>query len=308
MSATGKAIPTHRFDSGLSAIFKDPLPGGMPALRHCSVYSRGEQPCREYVEASRRDFYKISLITRGAGVLTFGNRRYEVQAPALLFINPIEVKEWQATSEEQDGYYCLFTEAFFPSPQELKQLRTSPFFQLGANPVVPLDEQLLSQISYLLRCMLHEYRGQQPDRSDMMRHYLSLLMLSAKRASGVIAVQAKASAAQQLSIRFLRLLEQQFPIEDISQQMELRKPVQFAEALHVNEHYLNQALKEITGLTVSQHIQNRVTTEALLLLHHSGCPVNRIAWSLGFEDTAYFSNFIRKRLGVSPRQLRQTAL
>lgn len=303
-----KTIPTHSINGFLRDVFKHPLAEQASAFRHCSVYTRDEHPCLDYVSASRRDFFKITLMTVGSGELTFGNRHYRIEAPALLFINPIEVKEWKGTSEEQEGFYCLFTDSFFLTPQEQKQLRTNPFFQLGANPVVPLDAQLLEQVHYLFRCMYREYKEAHPDRGEMLRHYLSLLMLSAKRASGVITVQAKAGAAQQLSIRFLQLLEQQFPVVDSNEQLHLRKPAAFAEALHVHEHYLNQAVKEITGLTVGQHIQNRVTTEALLLLHHTDWAVNQIAWALGFEDSAYFSNFIRKRLGVSPRQVRLSVL
>jgi YesN/AraC family two-component response regulator len=41
------------------------------------------------------------------------------------------------------------------------------------------------------------------------------------------------------------------------------------------------------------------------LLRHTLIPVKEIAFSLGYEEPAYFTNQFRKILGISPREYRK---
>ncbi|MEZ0453718.1 helix-turn-helix domain-containing protein [Sphingobacterium thalpophilum] len=58
-------------------------------------------------------------------------------------------------------------------------------------------------------------------------------------------------------------------------------------------------MKDVTGQTVSQHIQDRVILEAKRLLYHSDKSVKEIAFELGYDDYPYFSRLFAKNTGIS---------
>lgn len=79
----------------------------------------------------------------------------------------------------------------------------------------------------------------------------------------------------------------------------LKRPAAYARQLNVSTHYLNESIKNATGLSVSQQIQERIILEAKRLLYHSDKSVKEIAFELGYEDYPYFSRLFTKVVGVT---------
>ncbi len=73
-------------------------------------------------------------------------------------------------------------------------------------------------------------------------------------------------------------------------------------AVHVN--HLNKVLKEVTGSTTTEIISNRVTQEAKILLKQTHWSVSEIAYTLGFDDLANFSNYFKKQTSFTPLAFR----
>jgi AraC-like DNA-binding protein len=63
-------------------------------------------------------------------------------------------------------------------------------------------------------------------------------------------------------------------------------------------------LKENTGKTTTDVISGRIAQEARLLLKQTDWNISEIAYSLGFEEVAHFSNFFKKQSGFSPLSFR----
>jgi len=72
--------------------------------------------------------------------------------------------------------------------------------------------------------------------------------------------------------------------------------------VHVN--HLNRVLKENTGKTTTDIIANRITQEAKILLKQTDWNISEVAYSLGFEEVAHFSNFFKKQTTFTPVQFR----
>ena len=80
----------------------------------------------------------------------------------------------------------------------------------------------------------------------------------------------------------------------------------FAEQLAVHPNHLNKVLKETTGNTTTEIIHSRMVEEAKLLLNGSDWNISEIAFSLGFEEVAHFSNFFKKHTDRSTLKFRST--
>jgi AraC-like DNA-binding protein len=277
-----------------------------PERGSIAVHSRSELACRTHVASSRRDYYKITLITAGTGIFTLGGRRYEVQPPVLIFTNPHEIKTWESTSAEQEGYNCLFTEHLFEKQRHYRDdVVRHPLFQPGASAVLPLTAQQADHLQSIFLQMMREYHDTAAFHQEAIMIYLQLLLLESRR----IGLQAESglqtlNAAQALTQRFTDLLEKQFPIEIAGQRLELRTAGEFAHALTVHPNHLNATVKRLTGRTVSEHIRQRILLEAKLLLMHTDWPIAGIAWCLGFEEPGNFTHFFKSQAGQTPHVFR----
>lgn len=112
------------------------------------------------------------------------------------------------------------------------------------------------------------------------------------------------NASSRISSLFIELLERQFPIENDAQMMQLKAPIDFAKTLGVHINHLNKVLKETTGNSTSEIINGRVVEEAKILLRQTQWNVSEVAFALGFDEVAHFSNFFKKHTGLSPLKFR----
>jgi AraC family transcriptional activator of pobA len=85
----------------------------------------------------------------------------------------------------------------------------------------------------------------------------------------------------------------------------VKSPAAYAGEMNITPSYLNEVVKETTGQPVSYWIQNEVILEAKRLLCYTHLSVKEIAFTLGYEDHAYFSRLFRKTTGKSPGQFRE---
>lgn len=272
------------------------------AVNHFNVFERG-QFCRQPVSYSRRDFYKIALVT-GTGRLGYATRDILLDRPALMFSNPRVPYSWEPLSAEQGGYFCLFTEDFLSLDRSVS-LQESPLFRLGSDPIYFVNEQEAATLSALFQKMLVEMESGYVYKQDLLRTYVQLLLHEALKMQPHTAYQQPANASARLANLFLELLERQFPIDAPKPGLQLRTPGDFAQQLAVHVNHLNRTVREQTSKTTSAHLAERVLAEAKALLHHTNWGTAEIAYGLGFEYPTYFNSFFKKRTGLTPMAWRE---
>ncbi|MFY0252780.1 AraC family transcriptional regulator [Chitinophaga sp. 30R24] len=277
----------------------------VPLRGSFAVHERSDHPCQDEVRATRRDYYKISFFTKGTGIFTMGDDQYEINGPTLMFINPFELKTWRATSKEQEGYYCLFTDLLFDTmPDHQENLLQHPLWQLGSKAVFTLTNEQCNYLQSIFRQLMREYHDDAAFKQEALLIYLKLIMLEGKRLSAPTQAPRALNAAQMLANRFIDKLEKQFPIEQPHHQMKLKTAKEFAQVLNTHPNHLNACIKQSTGRTVSEHIRQRMLLEARLLLIHTDWQIAEIAWCLGFEDPGNFTHFFKNHSGIAPHMYR----
>lgn len=270
-------------------------------IGHINVFSR--ETCAVVSPYSRRDFYKVSLII-GKGKIYYADKWIQIDRPALLFSNPIVPYSWEAESEEQSGWYCLFTEDFIQHSERTSQLHDSPLFQIGSNPIFFPNEVQLAELSIIFQKMQDEMSSTYSHKYDVLRSYLHLIIHEAMKNNPTTNFHRYVNATSRISALFLELLERQFPIDSPALVLKLKNPADYATALSVHINHLNRSVKEITGKTTTTHIAARIIKEAKALLQHTDWNISDIAYSLGFEYPSYFTLYFKKHTGTAPTQLR----
>ncbi|WCT09858.1 helix-turn-helix domain-containing protein [Mucilaginibacter jinjuensis] len=259
-------------------------------------------PKHKQVSYSRRNFYKISLVT-GHSKIHYADQCIEVNGTVLVFTNPMVPYLWERVTEKQSGYICIFTEAFF---SRFGNIKDYPVFQSVDNAVIPLAELEVNNFTDLFSRMFDELQSDYVYKYDLLRNLLMSLIHDAQKMKPATGNSATGSnAAERITSIFAELLERQFPIEYSNQVMQLSSPSAFAKQLNVHVNHLNKALKEITGQTTTQLINERILQEAKVLLKSTNWSIAEIAWSLGFEEPNHFSSFFKSRTKTTPVKFRQ---
>jgi len=248
---------------------------------------------------NRRAYYKISLI-KGKARAEYADKVIEIGNNALLFATPKVPYHYTLLDGPQNGFFCIFTDEFLVPAKSGVVLDDLPIFRAGNYPVFQLSQEETDEIESIFRKMYKEISSDYVYKYDLLRNYVMELIHYGQKLQPATALYPTHSASARVTSLFVELLERQFPIESPRQQLGLRTAKDYADRLSVHVNHLNKVLKENTGKTTTHLISARILQEAKILLKQTDWNISEIAFSLGFEELAHFSNFFRKQTSLSP--------
>lgn len=253
---------------------------------------------------SRRRYYKISLIN-GKNRVEYAGKIVNINKYAVLFASPKIPYNYIPLDANQAGQFCIFTKEFLPDNiGPLNNVDDLPIFKPDSDFVFQITATQYKEISYIYDKMYNEIASDYVYKYDLLRNYLMELIHYGQKLKPLEPSENTINAATRISTLFIELLERQFPIESSSQTLQLKTAKDYANVLSVHVNHLNKVLKEATGKTTTEIIASRVTQEAKNLLTQTNWNVSEIAYSLGFDEVAHFSNFFKKGAAVSPLAFR----
>jgi AraC-like DNA-binding protein len=273
-------------------------------LGHFNVFKLEDFAGRKCSGHNRKEYYKISLI-RGRNRYEYADKVIDTEKNALIFSNPQVPYHYDVPDEEHNGYFCIFTAAFFQQ-FGASRLYEYPVMKPDGQPIYVLSDEQFERIQGIFEKMLREIASDFAYKYDVLRTCVFELMHEAIRLQPAATLYTNTNAATRISSLFMELLERQFPVESPVQQMGLRSATDFASQLSVHVNHLNKALKETTGRTTSQLIGERILQEARSLLKHTDWNISEVGWSLGFEELPHFINFFKKNTTISPSVFRKS--
>lgn len=259
-----------------------------------------EKPFMPY---NRRAYYKINLIC-GRNRAEYADKVIDIETNALLFATPKVPYHWLPQDMNQSGYFCIFTDEFLHQTRSGVVLDELPIFRPGGSPVVQLMTEDTHEIALLFKKMQTEIASDYAFKYDLLRNYVLELIHIGQKLQPAASIQPAHTASARVSSLFIELLERQFPIESPNQKLGLRTAKDYADRLAIHVNHLNKVLKESTGKTTTAVISSRVVQEAKILLKQTDWNISEVAYCLGFEEVAHFSNFFRKQTSLSPLAFR----
>jgi AraC family transcriptional activator of pobA len=107
----------------------------------------------------------------------------------------------------------------------------------------------------------------------------------------------KLNRKEKLSSDFLGLLSENFK--------QHRKLEFYAKTLFVTPRHLSQVVKQVTGKTAGELIDELVIKEAKVLLSTHVLSIAQVTDLLNFSDQSFFGKFFKKHIGISPLMYKQ---
>jgi AraC family transcriptional regulator, transcriptional activator of pobA len=252
---------------------------------------------------NRRLYYKISLI-KGKNLVEFADKTVMIEKQGILFATPKIPYRYTPQDKEQSGSFCVFTKEFLSKSKIGLLIDDFPIYQFNSDFVYQLNDEQYLEIETIFKKMDAELSSDYVFKYDLLRNYVLELIHTGQKLKPMESNLVTTNAASRISSLFIELLERQFPIESDSQTIQLKAPLDFATVLGIHINHLNKVLKEITGRNTTEIINGRITEEAKILLKQTQWNISEIAYSLGFDEVAHFSNFFKKNTSISPLKYR----
>lgn len=168
---------------------------------------------------SRKDYFKISLII-GRNNVHYADKVIEIKKQALLFANPQILYNWEEIDQQQTGFFCVFTPAFF---HHFGNLKNYTVFQPNGTPVFELTGEQAGKIKQIFERMFDEINSEYVHKYDALRNLVFEILHSVMKMQPAENINSRqTNASHRVSVSFLELLERQFPIEDTRQRLRFR--------------------------------------------------------------------------------------
>jgi len=263
-------------------------------LGHTSL--PGAREFLETVDVHRDDCYSFLLLEKGEGAMDVDFVKVVLPEAHAHYLLPGQVHH-NIRTNSADAWYISVNTSLVP-----KHYREVFEGNLLQQQPVALPPDNLMQFRQLIHLLNEQFKSD-PDAAfyAQLVHSLleSLIGMFAKAYEHPV-VAGKSSRVFQLTQAFKKLLA-----EKIRQE---KRPSFYAAQLHISEAYLNEAVKQLTGFTVTYWLMNELILEAKRLLVYSQLSVKEIAGQLGYADHNYFSKLFKKQSGLAPSDFRNSYL
>ena len=243
--------------------------------------------------------YSYTLVHEGWLKLIYNDRMLTLQKGDLMIYSPgMQIRIVSGSVNYQSVCLIIDEQVVLEIPAVRNVVRTvyQPIAEIG-RPIIHLDEQqaahfrqhMLEIISYLYSS--HRYRHEAL-RTLFTQFVLDLMDVMEQN----IGRGQVSERSTELFIAFMRLLTTHF--------IEHHDIGFYADRLHVTTIHLSRIIRQMTGRTVIDYINQMLLMEAAWLLRSTDLPLADIAERLHFSDQSSFSRFFTRMKGVTPKRFR----
>ena len=245
--------------------------------------------------------YGYTIVLQGWMTMVFNGREVHFTKDDLIIYTPGMMVSVIDISDDCRGICLVADKDFaFESPTMRDAIRAAylPAVELSEPRLTLAEEDNLHLMELMGIIRRYLLSADHPFRSECLRTTYGLFLL-------------ELNAIQERTIR-----ERRFPkrIEELFFDFLRLVPIHFTEhhdvafyasQLCITPRYLSQIVREVSGRTVVDYINQMLLMEASYLLQQTSLPIVQIADRLHFSEAASFTRFLTRMKGMNPRVFRK---
>ena len=249
----------------------------------------------------RSDFLTVLLIIKGELTFLLNLEEYTAKENSLVIVAPGSIKKVEVVSKDTIVSGVNFTIDFLAAigvPKNAVELldyfssQFSPHWRLDKKDAV-LVQRLIKQLNERVSSLHDHVYGK-----ELLFHTFYIYLYEVYGLSKKYAVPFlhHVTRKENLVKNFTQLVQKQFGSQ--------RNVNTYAEQLNITPKYLTETVKEITGKTAGEIIDDFVMLEAKLLLDNPALSIAEISDELNFSDQSFFGKYFKRHTGLSPKEYR----
>lgn len=242
----------------------------------------------------RAESYAIEFLKKGSIIMQTRLNKIVVEAPAILAIGPNVIRSFTKNSEAILMDIIFFKPEFFLENQtNIFFLSQYDFFENSDTHVFPLEKKTKPKFEQLFSLIGETLNAEHFHQASILRSYLYILIFELDAIKNAVPSNETRNL---LFEKFKEILEKDF--------IKHRSPAYYADHLNVTRKYLSEVIKNNSGKTTREWIDDMVILEAKVLLHNKSLTINQISETLHFSNQSVFGKFFKNQTGLSPLEYR----
>lgn len=253
---------------------------------------------RLFFQRDRKDkFLTIAWNNGPEQTVTIDSIKYSFPAKAIL---PLMVNQSFTFEKPQQIIAWQFNRNFYCIVDHDKEVSCVGFLFYGSieTMFIALDQVQEKKINLLLQVFIDEFQDADAIQRDMLQMMLKRLIIIVTRLAKKQYLKQQALTEDKLDVlrKFNLMVENNY---------RKQHSVQFyADQMNKSPKTLSNYFALYNHLSPLAVIQERIILEAKRLLIYTDKSAKEIAYDLGYDDAAYFSNFFKKQTSYAPSDFR----
>ncbi len=216
-------------------------------------------------------------------------------SPCHIVILPDQILEYGYVSEDFTGL-IMFMSRRFTDSLNIKVNHPQQFLSILNNPSTSMtEEELKSVIAFYSILQRTVRKKDNPYRMEIVQCLIKAYFYSSinlelpedkKKSKNMIVVE-----------QFLKYVEANFK--------EQRGVEFYANKLCLTPKYLSKLIKESSGRSANEWIDNYIVLEAKALLKSTNKTIQQISDELNFPSQSFFGKYFKRQVGVSPKEYKK---
>lgn len=248
----------------------------------------------------RVDAMVFLVCAKGNIKLTINLTEWDVKQNDYVISLPENIIGVSSISDDFDGYIILFSMDYLRKISiDIKD--ALPYYMYVRNKpcfnVAPLNAKKISQFYDLLSSSLEDDRSNR--KEDIVKGLVIAIISQISEdldEFGLKTIAVKTKSKEYYFMKFMDLLLHHF--------REQHNVSFYSDNLALTPKYFSSLMKEISGLSASQWINEYIVVEAKTLLKFSDMNIMQIADYLFFPNQSFFSKYFKQHTGITPKQYR----
>lgn len=244
--------------------------------------------------------YTFTLVIEGWLTIVYNGQELTLLPDDLYIYSPGLEVTVLAASENYRGI-CLLADEHItiesPTVHDLVNIAYAPIVQLH-EPKISLPHGDARRMEEKMREIIGYLHSDHIYKTKILQMLYAVFLLDVQNAQANVISQRKVpQRVEEIFFNFIRLLPQHFA--------EHHDIAFYASALNISSVYLSRVVRQVTGRTVIDYINQHLLMEASYLLRTTSLSITEIADRLHFADTPSFSKFFSRKKGVTPKDYRK---
>ncbi len=249
--------------------------------------------------------YPLFLKDARCGDIKYGRKSYDYRDGTIVCFAPGQVVEVEMAPDTRPaGYGLLFHPDLIRGTALGQEIRNYSFFSYETNEALHLSDEERQTIRDTLQKVEQELDHAIDKHSRrLITANVGLLFDYCMRFYDRQFI-TRSEVNSDILTRFERLLDAYFDT-DMQRQEGLPSVKYFADKVFLSPNYFGDVIRKLTGMTASEHIQNKVIDRVKEQLLSSDKTASQIAYELGFQYPQHLSRMFKRITGLTPNEFRQ---
>jgi len=250
--------------------------------------------------------YAVFLKDLKCGELKYGRNNYDYQEGTLLFVAPGQIIGVPDRKEKviPKGWILLFHPDFIHSTSLGKKIQQYSFFSYNVNEALHMSESEREIMNEQFKKIQFELNQSIDKHSKAIINSAIDLLLNYCLRFYDRQFITRENVHQGIVEKFSSLLHE-YMNSDKPSSIGFPTVSYFASQLNLSANYLGDVIKQETGISPSEHIQNKIIDIAKVLIFDHQQSITGVAHHLGFKYPQHFTRIFKQKVGMSPLEYRQ---